>query len=29
MCYIKAEDIFPQEIIDLIHQYVDGGVTRS
>lgn len=24
MCYIKAEDIFPKEIIDLIHQYVDG-----
>jgi Mor family transcriptional regulator len=24
MCYIKAQDIFPQEIIDLIQQYVDG-----
>ena len=24
MCYIKAEDIFPKEIIDLIHEYVDG-----
>ncbi len=24
MCYIKAEDIFPREIIDLIQQYVDG-----
>ncbi|KNF07643.1 putative homeodomain-like protein [Gottschalkia purinilytica] len=24
MSYIKAKDIFPKEIIDLIHQYVDG-----
>lgn len=24
MSYIKAKNIFPKEIIDLIHQYVDG-----
>ena len=29
MCYIKAEDIFPKEIIDLIQQYVDGEYIYS
>ncbi|MBU5484467.1 hypothetical protein KQI86_09010 [Clostridium sp. MSJ-11] len=24
MCYIKAEDIFPKEIMDLIWEYVEG-----
>lgn len=24
MCYIKAEDIFPKEIMDLMQQYVEG-----
>lgn len=24
MCYIKAKDVLPLEVIELIQQYVDG-----